>query len=103
MLRPIREELDFGEDVYESLDEAEIDVTLERVEDARRQNLPFDHFMIMANVEKQRPETPTDHAVEHSEVSESKLDAHMAEEPAKTAGDMPHKLPPCSVSGDQEF
>ncbi len=46
MLKPIREELDFGLDIYESLDEEMIDVTVERIEDARRQNMPFDHYRI---------------------------------------------------------
>jgi len=36
MLKPIREELSLGPEIYESLDEAMIDVTEERVEDARR-------------------------------------------------------------------
>ena len=44
MLLFIREELSFPADLYESLDEADVDVTEERIEDARRQNLPFDHF-----------------------------------------------------------
>ena len=46
MLRPIREELSFDTDLYESLDEALIDVTEERVADARRQNLPFNHYVL---------------------------------------------------------
>ena len=48
MLKPIREELGFGDDIYESLDEADIDVTVERIESTRRQNMPFDHFAIIA-------------------------------------------------------
>ena len=35
MLKPIREELDFGHEIYESLDEAMVDVTEERINDAR--------------------------------------------------------------------
>ena len=46
MLKPIREELEFGPDVYESLDEEMIDVTEDRIDDARRQNMPFDHYRI---------------------------------------------------------
>jgi len=46
MLKPIREELDLGYDIYESLDEGEVDVTEERISDARQQNMPFDHFRI---------------------------------------------------------
>ena len=47
MLKPIREELSFDADLYESLDEAMIDVTEERVDEARRQNLPFDHYVLV--------------------------------------------------------
>mmetsp|Transcript_35460 Transcript_35460/g.43377 ORF Transcript_35460/g.43377 Transcript_35460/m.43377 type:complete len:104 (-) Transcript_35460:687-998(-) len=47
MLKPIREELDFSEGLYDSLDEAMIDVTEERVEESRRQNLPFDHYRLV--------------------------------------------------------
>lgn len=47
ILKPIREELDFGPDIYESLDEAMIDITQERLEDARRPNTPFDHFELI--------------------------------------------------------
>lgn len=54
MLRPIREELDFAEDLYESLDEAEIDVTQERVDEARRQEMPFDHFKIFSQPDQKR-------------------------------------------------
>lgn len=36
MLKPIREELDLGHEMYESLDEAMIDVTEERVQEARQ-------------------------------------------------------------------
>jgi len=46
MLKPIREELDFGPEIYESLDEGMVDVTEERIDDARQQNLPFNHFRI---------------------------------------------------------
>ena len=46
MLRPIREELSFSADIYESLDDEMIDVTYDRVEEARRQTLPFDHYKI---------------------------------------------------------
>ena len=35
-LQPIREELSFDSKVYESLDEADVDVTLERIQEARR-------------------------------------------------------------------
>ena len=44
MLKPIREELDFGSELYDSLDEGMIDVTEERIEEARLQNMSFDHF-----------------------------------------------------------
>ena len=44
MLRPIREELGFSVDVYESLDDELIDVTEERIEETRRQAMPFDQF-----------------------------------------------------------
>ena len=47
MLKPIREELSLGPEIYESLDEAMIDVTEERVEESRRQNMPFNHFLII--------------------------------------------------------
>ena len=48
VLRPIREELGFSLEIYESLDDEElIDVTHERVEEARRQKLPFDHYQIV--------------------------------------------------------
>ena len=46
MLKPIREELDFGLEIYESLDEAMVDVTEERVNDSRLQSMPFDHYKI---------------------------------------------------------
>ena len=36
VLRPIREELGFSLDIYESLDDEMIDVTVDRVEEARR-------------------------------------------------------------------
>ena len=36
VLRPIREELGFSVDIYESLDDEMIDVTVDRVEEARR-------------------------------------------------------------------
>lgn len=36
VLRPIREELGFSLDIYESLDDEDIDVTFDRVEEARR-------------------------------------------------------------------
>ena len=49
MLRPIREELGFSYDIYESLDDELIDVTYDRLEEARRQKLPFDHFQISQN------------------------------------------------------
>ena len=48
MLKPIREELSLGPEIYESLDEDMIDVTLERIEEARQQNMPFDHFRLCA-------------------------------------------------------
>ena len=44
MLRPIREELSFGPEIYESLDEAIIDVTQDRIDEARFVSMPFDHF-----------------------------------------------------------
>ena len=48
VLRPIREELGFSLDIYESLDDEElVDVTYDRVEEARRQKLPFDHYQIV--------------------------------------------------------
>ena len=46
MLRPIREELGFAADIYDSLDDEMVDVTEERIEEARRQTLPFDHYQI---------------------------------------------------------
>jgi len=49
MLKPIREELSFASDIYESLDEEMIDVTEERIGDARRQSMPFDHFQIASS------------------------------------------------------
>ena len=52
MLKPIREELDLGYDIYESLDEGDVDVTEERITDARQQNMPFDHFRITKTAEE---------------------------------------------------
>jgi len=49
MLKPIREELCFGYEIYESLDEEAIDVTEERIEEARRYSMPFDHFKIFSS------------------------------------------------------
>ena len=59
MLIPVREELGFSIDIYDSLDDEMIDVTVERVEEARRQTLPFDHYQITSNVTKQQPHETT--------------------------------------------
>lgn len=48
MLNPIRQELDLGPDIYESLDEDMIDVTQERIEEARIKSTPFDHGRLSA-------------------------------------------------------
>ena len=50
MLRPIREELSFGPEIYESLDEAMIDVTQDRIDEARFVSMPFDHFRERASL-----------------------------------------------------
>ena len=52
MLNPIRQELDLGPDIYESLDEDMIDVTLERIEEARIKNTPFGHGQLSAYFEQ---------------------------------------------------
>ena len=52
MLNPIRQELDLGPDIYESLDEDMVDVTLERIEEARIKSIPFDHGRISAYFER---------------------------------------------------
>lgn len=44
MLKPIREELGFSSDIYESLDDEMIDVTHERLQDTRRQAMTFEQF-----------------------------------------------------------
>lgn len=93
MLKPIREELGFGEDIYESLDEAEIDVTVERVETARRQALPFDHFVIMANADAKSPETQTGPVKATSVVAEADNDVQMADEVSNTMEVASPRLP----------
>ena len=52
MLNPIRQELDLGPDIYESLDEDMIDVTQERIEEARIKSTPFDHGRLSAYFER---------------------------------------------------
>ena len=52
MLNPIRQELDLGPDIYESLDEDMIDVTLERIEEARIKSTPFGHGQLSAYFEQ---------------------------------------------------
>ena len=52
MLNPIRQELDLGPDIYESLDEDMVDVTLERIEEARIKSTPFDHGRLSAYFER---------------------------------------------------
>ena len=45
-LQPIRQELGLGTDIYESLDEAQmIDVSQDRIDEVRQQNMPIDHFL----------------------------------------------------------
>lgn len=94
MLYPIRQELGFGEEIYESLDEAEIDVTVERVDAARRQNLPFDHFSIVANtVTKTTPEAQTDPIKEATLVSEPEKNVQMVEEVSNTSEGFSLRVP----------
>ena len=42
-IMPIREELSLSMDFYESLDEQAIDVTQERIDEARMLSVPFEH------------------------------------------------------------
>ena len=69
MLKPIREELGFGCQSYESLDDEMIDVTYDRVEEARRQTQPFDHYKISGTTAAAVPCQP--HNTEVKEASES--------------------------------
>lgn len=66
MLRPIREELEFGHEIYESLDDEMIDVTFDRIEEARRQTQPFDHFKIQQMTNGCKSSTPLKTATERA-------------------------------------
>lgn len=57
MLKPIREELGFSREIYESLDDEMIDVSVDRIEDTRRQAMPFDQFKILCLGQKDKETT----------------------------------------------
>ena len=45
---PIREELSLDTNYYESLDEGAIDVTQDRIDDARKLSMPFEKFRLVS-------------------------------------------------------
>jgi len=90
MLKPIRDELNFGLEIYDSLDEAMVDVTDDRIEEARQQNLPFDHFRIAEDKRKIKLVTNTDAPNLEKEVAQADMressDAGVTDATGKSQG-----------------